>query len=484
MRRAAAVLEQRASVSSWPVVIWRHIQESEDALAQRVEAALATRPSLVLVAVPAGFRVPPGALAVEFPLSHFEALHPQRRGMRYKVLYGGRGSAKSWSIAISLVLDALAGRRRILCAREIQRSIRESSHRLLSDQIDRLRVSPWFEVQQHVIACQNGSEFIFEGLFANVTKVKSLEGVDIAWVEEAAKVSAYSWDMLIPTIRKPGSQIIINFNPEDADDPTYQRFVVHPPPTAHVQHTTWKDNPWFPLELGREREYLASVDADSHSWIWEGRVRTISEAAVFAGKYRIESFEPEPSWNGPFYGCDFGFSQDPTTLARLWISDKRLFVDYEAYQIGCDIDKTAALFDQVPGSREHVIRADCARPETISYLRQHGFPRIEGVEKWPNSVMEGVQFLRSFESITIHPRCTHAADEFRLYAFKTDRLTGDVLPVILDRHNHIVDACRYALQPLMRRAGGGIWDYYASIKTSAASNLPPPLGVITPIETS
>jgi phage terminase large subunit len=344
---------------------------------------------------------------------------------------------------------------RVLCAREIQKSIRDSVHRLLGDQIDALGLFQYFDVQAQSIVSHNGSEFLFEGLFANVAKIKSLEGIDIAWIEEAARVSAYSWEILIPTIRKPNSELLINFNPEGETDPTYERFVTSPPPDATVVHVTYADNPWFPPELDKERVYLERVDPDAARHVWCGECRTQSDAQVFRGKYAIESFEPQPGWDGPYAGCDFGFSNDPTTLVKCWIAERTLYIEHEAYAVGCDIDRTPQLFDQVPGARQLTVRADCARPETINYLNRHGYPEMRGVEKWPESVTEGVQFLRGFERIVIHPRCEHTAQEMRLYAFKVDRLTGDVLADLIDKHNHCIDAIRYALQPLIRRSKGG-----------------------------
>jgi phage terminase large subunit len=388
---------------------------------------------------------------------------------RYKVVHGGRGSSKSWSIGRALLIQAAQKPLRVLCARELQVSIAESVHKLLSDQVERMGLAPWFEVEQQAIRSSVGSEFIFAGIRNNVAKLKSMEGVDIVWVEEAEKVSSASWEVLIPTIRKEGSEIWISFNPHDAKDPTYQRFVVNPPPGARVVAMNWSDNPWFPAELRAEMEYLYRVDPEAAAHVWGGACRAQSDAQVLRGKYLVEAFEPAEDWNGPYHGCDFGFSQDPTTLVKLWIGGTRLYIEHEAYGVGVDIDKTPALFDAVPGARDAVIRADSARPETISYLQRNGYPGITAVEKWAGSVDDGVAALRSFEQIIIHPRCRHAEEEARLYAFKTDRLTGDVLPELVDRHNHVIDAMRYALQPIIRQRGWGIMDFYRQMASQPAA---------------
>lgn len=411
------------------------------------------------------------------------------RPMRYKVLYGGRGAARSWSVARALLIKAAAAPLRIGCFREFQKSIKDSVHRLLTDQIGLMQL-PGYRVTDHEIRHENGSLFLFEGLRHNVTKIKSLEGIDIAWVEEAERVSKASWDVLIPTIRKAGSEIWVNFNPDLEDDPTYARFVVTPPPNAWVKKVSAADNPWFPEELALERAYLYAVDPDAAAHVWGGDCRRSSGAQILRNKWIVEEFEPvteasliaehgedvfkkQPQlratiWNGPYHGADFGFAQDPNTLVKCWIapgtianSTGRLMIEYEAYRVGEDTDAIPEHWQRaVPGCERYPIRADSARPETISYLGRHGFPSIEGVEKWSGSVEDGIAHLRQYEQIVIHPRCTHAADEARHYSYKVDPRTGDILPDVVDAHNHIWDGVRYALAPLIRSNGTGMIDYY------------------------
>jgi phage terminase large subunit len=449
VRQAQELIQRKRSETTAPVVLWAGLDETPKVFAKRV-AKVPANGALVLAVVPHGYTVPARAKAVELPIKCFRVLHPTRKA-RNRALSGGRGSAKSWSIARVLIVTAIARCVRVLCCREFQKSIDASSHRLLQDQIDLLGLAPWFDVKNTSITSSNGSEFLFEGLHANVSKVKSLEGIDICWVEEAAKVTQNSWDVLIPTIRKAGSEIIANFNPEDEDDPTYKRYSVSPPPDSIVDHVTWIDNPWFPPELEAERLYLLSVDPDAHEHIWGGGCKKQSDAMIFKGKYVVEEFEPQPHWDGPYYGSDFGFSSDPTTLVMCYVADRRLYIYKEAYKVGCDIDRTPELYDEVCGdNRNAVIRADSARPETISYLQRHGYCEVRGVDKWPNSVEEGVRLLRQFEKIVIHSTCKHTQDEARLYSFKVDKLTGDVLTDIVDKHNHIWDAVRYALAPMIK----------------------------------
>jgi phage terminase large subunit len=208
------------------------------------------------------------------------------RPARYKVLYGGRGGAKSWGVARALLIKGAEKPLRILCAREFQNSIRDSVHKLLSDQIDGLGLGAFYEIQQTSIKGRNGTEFAFEGLRHNVTKIKSFEGVDICWVEEAQTVSKASWDTLIPTIRKEESEIWITFNPELEADETYQRFVAKPPPGAIVEKVNWSDNPWFPAVLRAEKDDLRTRDPDAYLTVWEGHCRQTLDGAIYANEIR------------------------------------------------------------------------------------------------------------------------------------------------------------------------------------------------------
>ncbi|KKK63324.1 hypothetical protein LCGC14_2995430, partial [marine sediment metagenome] len=360
---------------------------------------------------------------------------------RYKVAYGGRGSAKSWSFARALIIKSLERPLRILCGRELQNSIKDSVHRLLSDQIELMGLSDAFEILTTEIRGINGSLFLFEGLKHNITRIRSMEGIDIAWLEEAEKVSERSWEVLIPTIRQEGSEIWASFNPDDEHDPTYQRFIVNPPPDALVKKVGWRDNPWFPESLRLEKDYLYRVDPDAAAHVWGGDFRTMSDAQVLSGKWRVEAFEPGKHWDGPYYGADWGFSVDPTTLVKSWIGGDNLYIEQEAYGVGVEIDDIPAHFDQVSGCRAHMIRADSARPEMIKYVSRHGF-NIIGASKWQGSVADGITFLRSFNEIIIHPQCRAAAQEAKHWRYKVDRLTEDVLPVLREGNEHIWDAVR------------------------------------------
>lgn len=662
-----------------------------------------------------------------------QALAGLMKPARYKVTYGGRGGGKSFTIASWLDIYGVKRPIRVLCAREYQVSIRDSVHRLLADRIAALGLSQFYTVTQTSIIGTNGTEFIFKGLHHNAQEIKSMEGVDICWVEEASSVSAESWDVLIPTIRKPGSEIWLSFNPLSPDDATWTRFVKNPPPGAWVQKVLYSDNPWFPAVLDEERRHLQEIDPELYQHIWLGEPRTISDAQVFKGRYLVQEFET-PKDARFFQGADWGFAClvgettiitekgnkqlkdvkpgdkvltrdgykavihaqsrgvksiygvdcgyknriiatgdhriltadgwreirdlretetlcmtkssltarfikgiltvstriisignmgenareqaftvqygntitgksrkattfiismatrlitalrtccvypkanirksiiktsweafqksnrregaiqkktgqseerkhlqphkngaesaqnagslsrlrtfiknsvlrsaesartpatvkrntlangvvkflqrlltviekpvqknvrinlqslgeaevfditvengeyfangvlvhncDPTALVRCFIRGNVLYVDREAYGVGVELDETPQLFDSIDTARKWPIKADSARPETISFMKRRGF-KIEPAKKWAGSVEDGIAILKSFDKIIVHPRCVHAADEFYKYSYKVDKTNGDVLPVIVDANNHCVAA--------------------------------------------
>jgi len=363
---------------------------------------------------------------------------------RYKVLEGGRGSGKSYSFADTAVARGAHEKLRILCTRETQNSIRDSVHRLLSDRIHTLGYDNFYVIQKDAIYSRSGSEFLFKGLHHNISEIKSTEGIDICWVEEAEKVSEDSWTVLIPTVRKEDSEIWVSFNQEDEDSATYVRFIKSPSPDCVSAHLTYRDNAMFPEVLRRQMEYDKRVDPDKYEHVWEGKCKGYSDAVIFKGKVFVEDFET-PEGVQFHFGSDFGFSQDPAVLGRMFIQDNCLFIDYEAYGVGVEIDDLEVFYDSVPDVRRWEIMADSERPDTISYLHRKGF-NIIGAEKGPGSVADGISFLRGFERIVIHPRCPGAIDNFKNYKWKKDKITGKILPMPVKGSDHWPDTARYALE--------------------------------------
>lgn len=349
---------------------------------------------------------------------------------------------------------------RILCTREMQNSIKESFHAELKNAI---ASEPWLESAYDVgvdyIRGHNGTEFIFRGLRHNQGSIKSLAQIDVCIVEEAEDVPETSWQVLEPTIRAPKSEIWVVWNPRRRGSPTDHRFIESPPPRAEVAHLNAEDNPWFPPELEEQRRHARRVMDDAlYRHVWEGDYYEQSDAQIFAGKYAVEEFTPKgKQWQGPYFGLDFGFAQDPTAAVKCWICQGALYIEKEAGKVGLELDYTAQyVTDRMPEIARHTVRADSARPESISYLKRHGLARTEGVEKGKGSVEDGIAFIKSFDRVVIHPTCKKALEEFRLYSYKTDRLSGDILPVIVDAHNHYIDAIRYALEPIMKAQ---VFDY-------------------------
>ena len=225
----------------------------------------------------------------QFPVKLQCLFQPEKS--RYRILHGGRGGAKSWGVARALLIKGAQRSLRILCAREFQTSIKDSVHKLLCDQIIDLGLEGFYEITQASIRGKNGTEFAFVGLKNNVANVKSYEGVDICWVEEAQTTSRLSWNILIPTIRKEGSEIWVTFNPELETDETYQRFVLHPPENAIVQKINWSDNPWFPETLMLEKDALKMRDIEAYNTVWEGICRQTVDGAIFAREMQMAELD-------------------------------------------------------------------------------------------------------------------------------------------------------------------------------------------------
>ena len=395
---------------------------------------------------------------VEIPEAFEYLFDPPLGALRWRVAYGGRGSGKSQSMARALLVHGYERPLRILCAREFQASIKDSVHRLLSDQIDAMGLGGAYEVQQTGIFGANGTEFLFKGLRHNINEIKSTQGIDICWVEEGQAVSQVSWDLLIPTIRTDGSdripntEIWVSFNPGLASDATYQLLIASERPRSIVRKVNYESNPFFPDDLRDEMELLRATDLEAYDHVWGGNPWTRTKASILADKCVVETFTPGEGWQGPYYGADWGFANDPTVVVRLWIHGGDLFIEYGQGAPLLDTDRTAELFRSIPGLPAYVVRADSARPETINEMKRRGL-RVEGAPKWDGSVKDGIAHLRSYGRIVIHPRAPIAIEEAKLYRYKTDPSTGDVLPVPIDKHNHIWDAVRYALGPLIKRQG-------------------------------
>lgn len=386
-------------------------------------------------------------LTIETPRVYLPLLQPAR----YKGAWGGRGSAKSHFFAGLLVEDCIREKTDAVCLREIQKSLKFSVKKLVESKIADMNAGYYFDVLDAQINAKNGGVVIFQGMQDHTSdSIKSLEGFTRAWFEEAQSASQRSLDLLRPTIRAPGSELWFSWNPRFATDPIDVLLRgENPPPGAQIVEANFSDNPWFPKELVDEMEYDKRRDPDKYAHVWLGKYRQNSEARVFRN-WSVEEFE-RPAGTIHRLGADWGFSVDPSVLIRCDIEGNRLYVDHEAYMVGCEIVNLPELFMGVPDAEKWPITADSARPETISHMQKNGFPKIRAAIKGAKSLEEGVEFLKSFD-IVVHPRCVHLIDELTLYKYKEDPLTGAILPILEDKDNHVIDALRYACEGA-RRAG-------------------------------
>lgn len=395
-------------------------------------------------------------------------LYPKRN----KVVFGGRASTKTRTVATILTESARFRPERIGCFREIQQSIEDSSYQELVDEIDRKGESSEYRcIDGKITHKRTKSKFRFRGLYRNITGVKGFAGISKAWVEEAENVSQASWDILEPTIRAEGSEIWVTFNPNKETDATWTQWVapyydkmvdgIYEDDDTLIIECNYRDNPWFydtPLTASMEK--MKVVDFDRYLWIWEGKFNKRSDEQVFGGKWRTASFEVNPEWHGPYHGMDFGFSGDPAAMVEVWVENlpgdrRNVYINREYGKVHLEITDHPEAMDQAfPMARKARWYADSSRPETISHIKRAGFD-IHPCNKWPGSVEDGVTWLRGCDSIIIHDRCHEMKNEAAMYSHKVDKNTGLVLTEIVDKYNHYWDAVRYALNDYIVQRGSG-----------------------------
>lgn len=382
---------------------------------------------------------------------------PPRGALRYRCSHGGRGSAKTRTFALMTAVFAYMMAEQgmsgvILCGRELMNSLEDSSMEEVKKAIKSVPfLNAYFEIGERYIRTRNRRiDYIFCGLRHNLDSIKSKANILLAWVDEAESVSDIAWKKLRPTVRESGSEIWVTWNPEKEGSATDTRFRLNTPSGCMIVEMNYSDNPWFPevLELERQDD-LRILNPEEYAWIWEGAYRKNSEAVIFSGRWQVETFTPQPHWNGPYYGLDFGFSTDPTAANEVWIADNRLYIHRDFSRHGLELDHTPReTIKAFPGIEKHVIRADCARPDSISYLKRNGLPRIQGDPKL--EVEDGIAHMKHYEKIIVHPSCKATRKELMLYSYKVDRLSGDVMTDIVDANNHNMDAIRYALYPIIK----------------------------------
>lgn len=359
---------------------------------------------------------------------------------RHKVPYGGRGGAKSRSVATCLIARSYERQHRIFCGREIQKSITDSVKKLLDDQIARMEVQNNFHsTRTDLINKVTGTNFLFYGLKHNAESIKSLEGITIAWIEEAQTVSRSSLNLFTPTIRGENSEIYYTFNPRYKNDPVYEDFILNdPPPNSIIKKINYDRNPWFPKVLKDEMLWLKNKDYEKYKHIWEGSIIKNVEAKIFHGYWEIGIPRDETQSDVILFGGDWGFSEDPATLIRFFIDwdERKIYITHEFYRVGVELDNLPGFWNKIPGSKKWKIIADRSRPETIAFMRKRGY-NVVRCKGGPGSVEDGIEFLKTF-TIIVHPHCKHTIDELSLYSYKIDKKTDEVLPIVEDKNNHCI----------------------------------------------
>ena len=389
---------------------------------------------------------------VEFP----EKLSILFDSARYKVLYGGRGGAKSWGIARALLIIGARKTTRILCAREFQTSIRDSVHKLLSDQIVSMGLTEFYEITQNSIRGINGTEFSFVGLKNNVANIKSYEGCDICWVEEAQTTSKLSWNVLIPTIRKEGSEIWISFNPELETDETFQRFIVNTPENSIVQRINWSDNPWFPETLRLEKDALFVRDRESYNTVWEGVCRQTVDGAIFAKEMQQAEFEqritrvPYEATKPVHIIFDLGWSDQTAWWVLQWVGMETRLIRYEETnqttmsQILAKIQNYGYMIDTLWLPHDAQNKTLAAQGKSIEDIVRAAGYNVRILDRVP--IVDSINAARTMFNKCYFDRenCHQGLQCLRHYRYDVDPDTGNFSQKPLhDNYSHGADAFRY-----------------------------------------
>lgn len=384
---------------------------------------------------------------------------------RYKGAKGGRGGAKSHWFAEFLVADCTRQHLRTACLREVQKSIKDSVKQTLEDKIDKFGIRHLFKItDREIVYPPTESLFVFRGLQNHTaTSIKSLEGFNRALYEEAQALSKRSIELATPTFRTLGTQQLFAWNPENPTDPVEELFRDNDgDPDFKCIEVNYSDNPWFPEDLRRDMLRDKARNPEKYNHVWLGGYRTNSEARVFRN-WRVDVFDP-PSGVKFYLGADWGFANDPTVLIVCYIVGRTLYIWREVRQVGCQIDRTPALFDRIDPewtvekardpkwkslARKLPIIADSARPETIAYMQRAGFNILPAI-KGPGSIEDGVEFLQSYDIIIHQKNCPFTKDDFSLHSFIIDKKTNRITGEMEDANNDHIDAARYALENIRR----------------------------------
>jgi phage terminase large subunit len=373
---------------------------------------------------------------------------------RFNVPWGGRGSAKSSTIARTLLCRSYESKKLIMCGREHLSTIDHSVHQLLQDSIYEMGLSSSYRILQNgIIHRTNGSEFFYAGLKINADGLRSASNVDHLWIEEGATISKKTWEILEPTIRKDNSQIWITMNPQSKEDCLYREFIAgDPPDSSLVRKINWNQNPFFTKANEASRLRALARDPDMYRHVWEGEPIQHSDSLIFKGKWVVDDFE-EPDNTYAYYGLDFGFI-DPTAAVRCYIINNTLYISHEYYKRQVEINNIGrGCEESIKDFKRSMIICDSAAPGNISFLKKQGY-NVKPAVKGKGRVEDLISFLRSFDRMVVHPRCEYMIRELGAYSYKMDARSGDVTPNIIDADNHLIDALRYSVERISKRKGG------------------------------
>lgn len=384
-----------------------------------------------------------------------EKLQPLFKPARYKVIYGGRGKGGSWGIARALLLHGWEKPLRILCTREVQKSIAESVHQLLSDQIKLLGIDGFYDVKEKEISGANGTLFSFAGLRElSVANLKSFEGYDRAWVEEAEKTTKKSWEVLIPTIRKEDSEIWVNFNPQLDSDETYVRFIEKTPPDCALIPMSYRDNPWFPEVLEKERLYLKKTDPIAYENVWEGKCRTAVDGAIYANeirdaleKKRVRPLPYDPllkvhtvwdlGWNDKM---SIGFCQRLHSEIRWidFIEDQFKTYDWYVAEIKAKRYNLGKAFLPHDGHQKNAQTGLSA----VEIIRKLGLDA--DAPRQASGIEEGIKAVRLMfpQMYFDEVKCKPLVDHLRRYRRAIPTTTNEPQGPVHDEHSHAADMLR------------------------------------------
>jgi len=379
-------------------------------------------------------------------------------------LRGGRGSLKSSFVAIEILLGLIEDPTvNAVCVRKVGDTIRTSVLASFIWAIDKLELSHLFKVihaPAEITYLPTGQQIIMKGL-DDPQKLKSIRAkrgyFKYLWFEEGSEFTDLDeMQSVIQSVLRGGEKFVefVTYNPPAEPFSWINEEARVKNPRRWVHESNYKQvNPaWLGPKFLEDAAQMEREKPEKFAHVYMGVEVGRTDAIVFSGCYRIEAFDTHPDWDGPYLGADFGFSQDPNTLVELWIKDRTLYIKEEVGGVGIMLDDMPKLYEKIPSSRRYKIRGDCSRPETIAHIKSRGF-NIEAAEKWQGSVEDGLTVMKSYQ-IVVHPRCVETIKEMRMYSYKIDKITRDVLPDLVDKYNHYIDACRYALAPFIKQKQG------------------------------